>query len=318
VPPLQNAAALHIRYETVMMKRISLLFIAFALGTGFACAQNLQQLTIPMLTLAADKTHVPVGQPFHLTVHAHITQNITHLDNLTLPSLSDFDEVSREAHLVPAAGGSDYDEVLTLKPKHEGDIEIAPVTIDAINAETMKPSRFSSTEQVVIHAGADPANKDSLTPQVLERYAAIGVISFFIAYLTFRIGGTLFDWAVDAYKAWRTRPAPTPPSNVIPTSLQLASMSAVERFRLAITTLQRDPSESSAEALRTALRDALGATEEETMADILARMPESERSILGRALRAAERAAFIDTSLRRSAIDDGLPIFEIACQRLEK
>jgi hypothetical protein len=315
---LQNAAALHTRYTT--MKRVLIVLTAFSVSLGFACAQTqgLQQLSIAILTMAADHTHVVVGKPFHLTIHAHVTQRITRLDNLTLPGLADFDEVSREAHMTPAAGGTDYDEVLTLKPKHAGEIEIAPVTIDAINTQSMKPSRFSSTEQVVIHAVTDASQSSGPSPEILARDAAIAVISLLVAYLTFRIGGTFFDWTVDSYRRRRTHPKQVPPVMSESYARPPVRMTPVEQFRLAITMVKRDPSASSAETLRLALRAALGATEEETMADIVGRIALEDRSILERALRAAERAAFIDTNLRRSAIEDGLPIFEIACRRLEK
>jgi hypothetical protein len=70
--------------------------------------------------------------------------------------------------------------------------------------------------------------------------------------------------------------------------------------------------------LRLALRDALHAHPDETLSDILVRVPDGERGIFARALRAAERAAFIDDEARTTALEDGLVLIDAARSRLER
>lgn len=272
-----------------------------------ARAQHLQQLTIPLLTMSVDRIHVAVGVPLHLTIHAHMRESLTHLDTITLPSLPDFETVSHETHFEPAGGGTDFTEVLTLVAKRSGDFAIPPVFIDAVNSQTGKPSRFTASDQIVLHIG--PTEESRGSP---AQIASIAVISLFVAFLAFRIGGALFNWAVDFVRARNS----APPAQRL--ALPQRSETPLQRLRLAVTALRRDPGRESAEEARLALRHALGASEEETMSDIIRRLSLSDRDIVGRALRAAERAAFIDANFQRSAIDEGLPILEEACRQLER
>jgi hypothetical protein len=316
---VKNGLALSRVSSRLVFPRTCLLLSILGLSGAFACAQTLQHLTIPLLSMSVDRTNLPLDAPLHLSIHAHVEQTITQLDNITLPSLPDFAQVSHETHYLPAAHGTDFTETLTLKPKRTGDFTIPQVYIDAINEQTNKPSRFTATDTIVIHVGAS-ANKDGQKNPFTNdfaRYASIAVISFLSAYLAFRIGGVISDWVAEAYRAWRSRPKPSVPDasnfdNIVKYE------SPTQRLRVAIVTLRHDPSVTSAEEVRWALRDALAAGEEETLEDIVARIAPADRGVFERALRAAERAAFINTNLRRSAIDEGLPIFELALQRLEK
>jgi hypothetical protein len=284
------------------------------LSNGLARATQLQQLTIPLLTMRVDRTQVAVGAPLHLTIHAHMRESVTHLDNLSLPSLPDFETVSHETHFEPVGGGTDFTEVLTLVAKRPGNFAIPPVSIDAVDGQTAKPSRFAATDQIVVRVGPAPGRGAALAP-MLARYASIAVISLLIAYLAFRIGGALFDWAVDLVRTRRSRPPARAPARE-PPPLPLRAESPLQRLGRAIAVLRRDPSKEAAEETRSALRHALGATEEETMSDIIRRLSLSDRDLVGRALRAAERAAFIDANFRGSAIDEALPILEEVCRQL--
>jgi hypothetical protein len=296
--------------------RTSLLLAVLGLSPGFARAQQLQQLTIPLLTMRVDRTRAAVGEPFRLTIHAHMRESLTHFDNLMLPSLPDFETVSHETHFEPADGGTDFTEVLTLVAKRAGDFAIPPVSIDAVNGQTLRPSRFTATDQIVVHVG--PADGSRASPaQISARYASIAVISLLIAFLAFRIGGALFNWMVDLLRTMRARPLASPPARERP-ALPSGSETPLQRLRLAVTALRHDPSKASAEEARSALRRVLGASEEETMSDIIRRLSLSDRDLVGQALRAAERAAFIDANFRRSAIDEALPILEEACRQLER
>jgi hypothetical protein len=284
------------------------------LSNGFARAEHLQQLTIPLLTMRVDRTRMAVGAPLRLTIHAHMRESVTRLDNLSLPSLPDFETVSHETHFEPAGGGTDFTEVLTLVAKRPGDFAIPPVSIDAVDGHTGKPSRFAATDQIVVHVGPASARGAALA-SMLARYASIAIISLLIAYLAFRIGGAFFDWAVDLVRTSRSRPPTRARAPKWPT-LPLEAETPLQRLRRAIATLRRDPSKEAAEEARSALRHALGASEEETMSDIIRRLSLSDRDLVGQALRATERAAFIDANFRGSAIDEGLPILEEVCRQL--
>lgn len=298
------------------MKRVVFLLAVFCASAAVARADvHYQQLDIQILTMAADRRIVPVGGLFHLKIHAHIAQKITQLDHLLLPDLSPFEQIGDERHMTPVRGGTDFDELLTLKALRPGDFAIPAASIDAINSKTMLASKFSTTDSVVVSVPPILPPWSTWSAWPMLRYAAIVAVAVAVAVLTYQIGGMFWLWYRDGIRRRRyngavASPAPT----LVPAVI---SKTAVQRLRDAITKISHDPSVEYAEELRSALRDAVGAREEETLSDILARIPASDRGVIDRALRAAERAAFIDKGSRRSAIEDGLPIFELACQRLE-
>ena len=186
------------------MKRAFLLFVVFIASAGIARAETVhQQLDVKILTETADRRIVMVGSKFHLRIHAHVTQQITHFEQLMLPDLVAFEKTSDERHFTPVAGGTDFDEVLTLAPKHAGEIEIGPVTIDAINAVTVLASKFSSTDSVVIHVLPSPQPKFIAAAWKMAHYAAIVAIVLAVAVLTFQIGGMFLTWCSELSRSKR-------------------------------------------------------------------------------------------------------------------
>ncbi len=293
---------------------------AFWKGRLFICTEAggvLQHLAISVLTMSLDRATVTVGQPFHLKIHAHIHQRISRLDNLTLPDLVAFTELSDERHLTPGRhAGTEYNETLTLQANDAGTISIPPVSIDAFNTQDpeQRPSRFSSTESLVVHVLPRTRAPSDLLPSrwwwemLLAGVAGVGAL-------------ILAGWlALRTLRHFR-KPSPAELSESAPAptrSYELGQLAPAQRLRQAVTLLERAPSIAQAEEVRLALRAIVGAQEAETLEDVLNRIPEPGRATWEQALRAAERAVFIEVSQRPAAILEALPYFERACTLLEE
>jgi hypothetical protein len=287
-------------------------FVLCALATAFllpwpgvARADDLQSLTITYFVITADRTHIGPTDIVHLNVDVHVREHIDQLSNIVLPDVYGFEKVGVD--------GTDYHEVLTLSPQRMGTYQLGPAKIVAINSADSKPSKFeSNTVSITV---APPVAHD--TPeQAKARTLFFALIAIIIAFLAFLFGTSAINFCVEQFVGRKepvlvdVEPEPEPEPVIPPTRLEILK-GLIEQTRM-------NPDRKHALALRLALREAMDIGPDETLSDATPRLPEGERGLLAKALRAAERAAFIDDDGRTTAIEDGLVLIEAARTRLEK
>ena len=123
---------------------------AFALGVAAVAPARAHAQTLPVLhvrrfAIAADRTSVRAGEPFHLTMTAHVDEPVVELDNVTLPDLAGIDVSGDERRCTASARGSDCSETLTVAANVPGDRIVGPWTLDAVDGESA--TRYALLEQ---------------------------------------------------------------------------------------------------------------------------------------------------------------------------
>ncbi len=267
------------------LSRSLALLLAVAATLAPASAQSLQRLTVTQLTLAADTTTPHIEVPFHLIVTAHVRQRISELDNLDLPILAEVELLGSERLVVASHGGSTYRETITVVAHHSGTITIAPVTLDAIDARNGKPTRFSSNT-LILHVGGPSAAIVASVSLWQSLQAALGVLLRLLLWIA-GIGLVLFVFA--ALIRRRPAPAATPVVTLAPPKPVIVDPKA--QLREALQALRGTRTRAGAMRARSIVRRMVGATDAETLADVLRRPLASDRDLRD-LLRALERAGF--------------------------
>ncbi len=274
--------------------------VAFAELAAFASAQTYETLHVRRFTMSVDRTTVEVGEPFHLTIAAHFDEPVTQLDNLTLPDLSGFDSLGDERRCVATSAGSDCVETLTLAATVAGVRTIAGATLDAIDARTGKPSRFTSDPVTVTVTGTtflDPLG--GLVSGLLYTAVRAFLILIFVAAFAFAVA-----WAISM---WR-KPPPRPRVAVSPRVAPAAPPPPPDpnaALRALADALAHDPTRANALRLRQAMRATMDARDDETFGDLAARGAADPPRLA--ALGAVERAAFCEDERVPDAVREALP-----------
>jgi hypothetical protein len=270
--------------------------VACALALALLCAraasaESLQRLTVTQLTLAADTNAPRVEVPFHLLITARVRERVSELDNLDLPILAELELLGDEHTLAAGPNGSVYHETITVVAHHSGTITIAPVTLDAIDARDGHAKRYSSNS-LVLHVAGPLA-----TAVAVQRIGANWVYVFvglFVALVVFA-----------ALRARRPRRPLPPPPAAAPIAVPApppAPPDPRERARRWLAQLRAEPTRAGAMRLRAEVRRSVGASETQTLADVL-RRPLAQDPATARLLRALERAGFTYESDLGAAID---------------
>lgn len=292
------------------MFRIALVasIVLFGVLQVAAVAQALPDLTVTALSITSERTAAEEGQAFHLTIHLHTKQHDADLSSLVLPDVANLTILGDEKHTTPTPGdGTDYLEVLTVAGIAPGEATVSPAYIDARDpSHGDQPFRFSSNAlQLQIRAQA----QGELFPwrRWLAKIArAIGAAALGVVALAL-VGFVV----VRARAASRRRQVYVTLPRARPVS-QPAACGPIDRaaaVRTAAQRLRRERTRDAAAAVRGALFAFAGARREETLASLLARIPEGQGALRG-ALRKAERATFVDEGDLQGAIDellDALP-----------
>jgi hypothetical protein len=248
-----------------------------------ASAQSLQRLTVTQLTLAADTSTPAIEVPFHLIVTAHVRERISELDNLDLPILAELELLGDEHTMIASRSGSTYRETITVVAHHSGTITIAPVTLDAIDARNGKPTRFSSNSLSLHVAG--PSAAVVATSNVWQGITALFAV--LLRALLWLLGIALVVFVFAALI--RRRPPPAPVVTLAPAKPVIIDPKA--QLREALAALRGNRTRAGAMRARTIVRRMVGATDAETLADVLRRPLVADRDIRD-LLRALERAGF--------------------------
>jgi len=276
-------------------------------ASGQARGTSLQRLTVTSFTLSADTLAPQIEVPFRLMVSLHVREAVPEIDNLNLPILAELELQGDERQTRAGPGGTDYVETIEVIAHHTGDISIAPATLQAIDARDGKPKQYS-TNPLTLHVvggaleplqqgGSFAAAALALALRILEWLVAIAVVIVAVVWLFRR----------------RRRPAPPPaPAAPLPVAVPVArpARSLREQLQDALTVLRAERTRGAAVRVRAAVWGMVGASDGETLADVLQR-PQANDPRMRDLLRALERAAFTYDDDLTAAIGD-------ACGALER
>lgn len=282
------------------MFRIALVASVIALGAAQAAsAQSLPTLTVTALSIATERTVAEEGQAFHLTIHVHAKQHDADLSSLVLPDMTDLSILGDEKHTTPEPGdGTDYIEVLTVAGISPGEATVSPAYIDAIDpSRGARPFRFSSNALRVHVRAASPTELLPWRHWVANVARVVGAAVLGAGALV--LAGFVVGRARAASRRrgqYVTLPTARPVAPPPPVDYAAALRSAAERLR-------RERTRDAAAGTRSALFNLAGARPHETLASLLARIPE-DRAALRAVLRKAERATFVDDPNLQGAIDE--------------
>src|SRR6202011_5562540 len=137
--------------------RAALGFALTALLTVPASAASLRTLHVEALSMRADRSHVAVGEVFHLAIHIRVRENVAALDELVVPDVGTMKLEGDERNVTSSPAGTDVVETLTLEPTVAGAFTLKGAYLDAIDARTHKPSRFSANPVRIVVGAPAPA-----------------------------------------------------------------------------------------------------------------------------------------------------------------
>ena len=276
-------------------------FAAAMCVSGRAFAQNLPELTITALSITSQRTSAQEGEAFRLTIHVHAKQHNADLSSLILPDVRNLTILGDEKHTTPVSGdGTDYLETLTIAGVAPGEATVSPAYIDARDpSRGGKPFRFSSnTVHISIlpqtSAGAPPWQEATRRALRVGAGAIIGVVVIIALGLVLRRVGRARRRSYVTLPPARPVQAPPPPP---------APAEQLDGVRRATAQLSVERNRARAGDVRTALFAYAGARSDETLGSLLERIP-TDRTTLRAALRAAERATFVDEPNLQGAIED--------------
>jgi hypothetical protein len=264
---------------------LSLVIAAVAALSARTVAQSLQRLTVTQLTLSADTTSPHIEQPFHLIIIARVRERIKELDNVNLPILAELELLGDEHTLVSSAHGTTYREMITVVAHHSGTITIAPVTLDAIDPRDNRAKRYFSNSLTLQVGGAvlAPPSMSGVWDAIRAFLRAIATLALIVIGLT-GIGVLLAAFL-------RRRPAPPVRAPDPPPEPAAAVNDPKTMISQALSVLRAEPTRAGAMRARAIVRRMFGASETETLQDVLRRPNVSDHAARG-LLRALERAGF--------------------------
>lgn len=250
-----------------------------ALAVTAAPAQALRALHVDALSMRADHTHLRVGEMFHLTIHVHVREPVAALDELVIPDVGTMQQLGDERQAGTAPSGTDVVETLTLEPTQSGTFTFPGAYLDAVDARTGKPSRFSANPVRVVVDKPDALAGDGVSAVTeLLAWSAVGVLGALV------LAGLVITLAV--VRSRRRAPAAAAPVDAPPPP---ARRTARDEVADALRVYRSAPANGSLTRLRAALFAAAGARDGATLRDALSATP---NAALRTALIAAEHAAF--------------------------
>jgi hypothetical protein len=266
--------------------------LAFALPT-VCIAQVLQRVSVQSFALSADTTQPHTGTRFTLYVSLRVPQRINEIDNLQLPDLAPLEVLGDFRQVSSAPGGSLYREAVTVEAHNGGTITIGPATFDAVDAKDGKAKQWS-TNSLVLHVTGPPRTFNfSLVAGRVMIAAGVAIVIFGILMLP-----GLYRPRVAAQA---TAPvAPPPPVRIV---------SSQEWMRESLALLRGNPTRAGAMRARAVLHRMVGATDGETLDDVMQQAERSHPDIVP-VLPAIERAAFTYESDVSSAVQAAIATLE--------
>ena len=268
-------------------RRVALALVAAALALGApAAAQGLRTLHVDAFGMHADRTHLRIGDVFHLAIHVHVRERVTALDELVVPNVGTMQLEGDERRVTGSPAGTDVVETLTLEPTAGGTYTFNAAYLDAIDARTGKPTRFSAEPvRVVVDSPVLPSPGLGMLSRLAGEIVVAGSAVVVVAIVAVAMVRTRRRRAAPV--AAVAPPAPPPPARAPRDDVA----DALRAYRSA-------PANGSLVRLRGTLFAAAGAPPGATLRDALG----TTRDLpLRTALGAAERTAFGPAYLRDAA-----------------
>jgi len=269
-------------------RRLTAAFAAVVM-LGFAASPvsaQLRRLHVDALSMRADRMQVQVHQVFHLAIHTHVREHVAALDEVVVPDVGTMQLEGDERRVTQAPNGTDVVETLTLEPVARGTYTFKPAYLDAIDARTGKPSRFSSNPVTVVVEGS------SLGDESYQRLLNIAMLALLVVFFTGALVVALVVW----FAVRRQRSVPVaPPLASPPAPVAEPPRTPRDAVAEALRAYASSPANGSLGALRAALFEAAGTSSGATLRDALRA---TDDRALRAALTAAERTAFGPAHLR--------------------
>jgi hypothetical protein len=280
--------------------------VAWLASAGTGRGQTLQRLTVQAFVLSADTTQPQVEVPFHVIVTLHVRERVSQITNLQLPMLAQLELLGDERQTVTDPRGTQYREVVTVVVHDAGRFAIAPATLQAIDTRDGKPKQwFTNDLPLSVHSsGTRIAN--GIAAGLLRHIARILDALIWLALV---VGAAVLAIFLIRRRAPVT-PVPVPVAE--PVSYQrVLSESERRRHKIedALLVLRAERTRSAAVRVRAAVWRLIGASEGETLGDVL-RRPGCSEGPLRDLLVALERSAFTYDEDLAAALDDTLAALE--------
>jgi hypothetical protein len=266
--------------------------VAFAIAlSGQGYAQGLRTLHVSAFSMRTDRTHLGVGDVFHLVIQARVRENIAALDELVVPDVATMQLLGDERRTTHDASGTDITETLTFEATARGRYTFAPAHLDVIDPHELRPKRFSADRAVTVVV-ADPPLIARIDGWALGRSLAT-LLAALVAFAAVTLA------LMGRVRARRERTlvadvtlcfSKGPPSRDAPARAVPRSLTPRECVAEALRVYRRLPAGPALEKLRAALFGAAGAPPHATARDALAALGRNDA--LRDALLAAERTAF--------------------------
>ncbi len=284
-----------------MARRAAAQLAALLCLVGATCAlarsQSLQRLTVLSFDLAADTGAPQAGVPFHLIVTLRVRERAAQIENLDLPMLAQLELLGDERETVSGPRGTRYRETITVIAHDAGPMGVAPATLQAIDSRDGKAKEWYTNGLTLRIAGTGGRVVDDGGRALLLGLVMIGLGTAMVFLLVRR--------------RRRVQPAPARAAPM-PVCVPAPPVERSRRDRVcdALAVLRAERTRVAAVTVRTAIWRMAGATDGETLGDVL-RRPDSRDPITRGLLIALERAAFTyDEDLPAAIVD--------ACSALER
>ncbi len=278
------------------LAKVALSFVfVFICLTGTSHGELLQRFHVLGFRVTSDTPHPRVGVPFHVTLTVQVRERVTQLQYVSLPTFSGLDNLGGRHRLIHVRGdGTIYSETLTLVAHAPGPVAIGSASLDAVDLHDGKTKRFISNNLILRVIGTAPPNAQVRNVLLIILGLLLLAAVILAVFRPRRHRAT----ASDPAQSLINDPSPAP-------EIDLAEALANLRAR-------RD--RTSVLHVREALRSIAGASESETLGDLLQHAPAHDED-LRRMLIAIERAAFIHDTRLQQAIDGALSAKEHSTAR---
>ena len=278
---------------------LALLAALLAGASAIAGAQALQRLTVLSFDLGADTTAPRVDVPFHLTLTLRVRERVSQITNLDLPALSQLELLGDERETSTTPQGTRYRETVTVVAHDGGTVTISPATLQAIDARDGKPKqRFSNGLTLRVTGAPSRALNNAAGTVAAALSNALRILFWLLAWAA----GIACIVAIVVLLA-RRRPALMPEPIASPPPPPIIARTPRQRAEDALAVLRAERTRSSAITVRAAIWRMVGASDGETVADVLRRTDSRDR-VMRELLVALERSAFTYEDDLRAAIDD--------------
>jgi hypothetical protein len=233
--------------------------------------------------------------PFRLILTLHVRERVAAIENLNLPILAQLELLGDERETASGPHGTQYRETIAVVAHAAGAIAIAPATLQAIDARDGKPKEWY-TNALTLHVAGAGSHVLRTGAHLLLRVVLWGLGIGCIAAV--------------AVLLFRRRPPPAVAAAPLRVAPLVVVRSRREQAKDALAVLRAERTRSAAVAVRAAMWRMVGASDGETLGDVL-RRPESSDGTMRDLLVALERSAFTYDGDLRVAIED-------ACAALER